>query len=114
MKVRSDFVTNSSSSSFVIGKKDDETVTLESVFQTIKNFYKEYLEKRDAVVQYITDNPKLGIVYQEKEDREYYCFKFLNGKIWDEKNDEINKTIERDFGISLWDYFKKDYEKPLY
>ena len=36
MKIRNGFVTNSSSSSFIIGKANDNTVTIDSVYQEIK------------------------------------------------------------------------------
>lgn len=45
MKKRRDFVTNSSSSSFVIGRKDDETVTVESVYQMMKKLYQNFIKQ---------------------------------------------------------------------
>ena len=48
MKIRSDFVTNSSSSSFIIGRHDDD-ITVDAVFNIMKGLYQDYLDKRDAL-----------------------------------------------------------------
>ena len=116
MKVRLGFVTNSSSSSFIIGKKDEEHVTIESVYQKIKSYYLEYLEKIRAVISYIEKHPETNLVY--KIEGEYLTFKSTKGSIWDNPH---RKTIKKDFGIDVWNYFKlnntwtlcetyKDYE----
>lgn len=111
MKCSSDFVTNSSSSSFIIGKKDDISVTVNFVYQLVRDLYLDLIKNRDALIKYIEDYPDLGLEYIKSTYGNYYYFKFKNDKKenW-ERNRLIRKQIEKDFGINDYDCFSEKYD----
>lgn len=79
LKIRNGFVTNSSSSSFIIGKANDNTVTIDSVYQEIKEFYKQYYKSCSEMYSYVeTYYPDVFEVVTEKRG------KYLHSKkSWD-------------------------------
>lgn len=100
MKIRKSFVTNSSSSSFVIGKKDDTSATIESVYQTIKRFYREMLALRDAAIVYIAEHPELKMTYvQDGKYSKFVCSEKDYNTRW-----KLQDDFEAACGISAWDY----------
>lgn len=79
LKIRNGFVTNSSSSSFIIGKANDNTVTIDSVYQEIKELYKQYYKSCSEMYSYVEEYyPDVFEVITEKRG------KYLHSKkSWD-------------------------------
>lgn len=105
MKIRSDFVTNSSSSSFIIGKKDDEAVTIESVYQLIREFYIEFHDKVDDLKRFLHDNPDFGLYF---ENDTFKLFDTYRPDVTDHKSRiimrrDLKNIVEKMFGVPLWD-----------
>ncbi len=97
MKVRHGFVTNSSSSSFIISRSTEETV--EDVYQMIRELYLEYAEKCSKAIEYVKTHRNKGMAYS-KEKGIY---------IPNEYNIEFKRrqTIESNFklctGLEYWE-----------
>lgn len=79
LKIRNGFVTNSSSSSFIIGKANDNTVTIDSVYQEVKELYKQYYKSCSEMYSYVEEYyPDVFEVVTEKRG------KYLHSKkSWD-------------------------------
>lgn len=79
LKIRNGFVTNSSSSSFIIGKANDNTVTIDSVYQEVKELYKQYYKSCSEMYSYVKKYyPDIFEIVTEKRG------KYLHSKkTWD-------------------------------
>ena len=105
MKKRNDFVTNSSSSSFIISKNDDID-NVEKLFQFIKEMYCRWIDARESLIEYCKNNKdfiveidengrlKISTIYSYKTEKER------------NKNREINDFLNKKFGIDIYSYYE--------
>lgn len=113
MKIRLDFVTNSSSSSFIIGKKGKSGKTVENTFQVLKGLYKEYIDKFEIAKQYISEHPDCGLTIktEDKGHFEYITYADWN-KGWHALQ-QVTKNCKKDLKFDPWGWSLDDEKREI-
>ena len=94
MKKRSGFVTNSSSSSFIINKKH-EFNSVEEVFQFMKTLYEEWKQKRDELIEFCKNDERYVVV----EEDDFVTIQYKKTKPFSNEWSRWNRELKEKFGM---------------
>lgn len=110
-KYRSDFVTNSSSSSFILGKKEDEKYTIDYVYNIVRKYFKEFLDKREEVFKLIEDGVISDICYEVGDYYSHFTFKNKLKPSEDGYDAQWGRQdeIKDKYGLDMWESYRPDW-----
>lgn len=104
MKYRNDFVTNSSSSSFIISKTDDINET-EKLFKYMKSLYYKWINAKEQMLAFCKENPDFVVATGENGEIKVKTVYGYKTKEEREKNNKLNEMLIDKFGVDYWDSF---------
>lgn len=115
MKFRFDFVTNSSSSSFIIGRAKGADYNVESVYTILKKLYLKYEEKRKKAIAYIDAHPNCSLTYTLKDNYTSFSLKSECYKLEYSELMSIENFIKNTLGWNpCYSYFSQNINEIIF